>query len=132
MKALTIHPVWAWAIVHGHKRVENRTWRTHHRGPLLIHASADSPAARQSDAAARKALATLGIDVPEMVPAGAIVGQVELIDVVTPNSGQHDLFNSRLDGDPLAVGPFCWLLGQPTTLTPIALRGQQGLFNYVP
>ena len=47
MKTLTIHPVWAWAIVHGHKRVENRTWRTAHRGPLLIHASADAPGCRR-------------------------------------------------------------------------------------
>ena len=26
MKALTVHAPWAWLIVHGHKRIENRAW----------------------------------------------------------------------------------------------------------
>jgi hypothetical protein len=39
MNAISIKPQWAWLIVHGHKDVENRTWRTNHRGKLLIHAS---------------------------------------------------------------------------------------------
>ena len=38
MKALTIRQPWADAIVHGTKRTENRTWKTTHRGPVLIHA----------------------------------------------------------------------------------------------
>ena len=40
MKALSIRQPWAWLIVHGSKRVENRSRRTHYRGPVLIHASA--------------------------------------------------------------------------------------------
>ena len=39
MKCLSILQPWAWAIIHGGKDVENRTWRTAYRGPLLIHAS---------------------------------------------------------------------------------------------
>jgi hypothetical protein len=38
MKALTVQQPWAWAIAHGGKDVENRTWSTSHRGPLAIHA----------------------------------------------------------------------------------------------
>lgn len=38
MKALTIRQPWAFSIVEGFKPVENRSRRTHHRGPLLIHA----------------------------------------------------------------------------------------------
>jgi len=40
MKALTVKQPWASLIMGGHKRVENRTWRTHYRGPLVIHAGA--------------------------------------------------------------------------------------------
>jgi hypothetical protein len=40
MKALSIRQPWAWLIVNGFKDVENRTKRSHHRGPLAIHASA--------------------------------------------------------------------------------------------
>ena len=39
MKAISIQPHWAWLIVNGHKDIENRTWRTKHRGKTLIHAS---------------------------------------------------------------------------------------------
>ncbi|MGW1557596.1 ASCH domain-containing protein [Streptomyces sp. NPDC002144] len=40
MKALSIRQPWADAIAHQTKRVENRTWPTAYRGPVLIHASA--------------------------------------------------------------------------------------------
>lgn len=47
MRALTIRQPWADAIVHGEKRIENRTWTTAHTGPILIHAgSAYDPVAR--------------------------------------------------------------------------------------
>ena len=35
---LSIRQPWAWAIVNGWKPVENRTWYSNYRGPLLIHA----------------------------------------------------------------------------------------------
>lgn len=42
MKALTVRQPWAAMILRGtdRKTIENRTWRTDHRGPLLIHSSA--------------------------------------------------------------------------------------------
>lgn len=36
--ALSIRQPWAWLIVNGLKDVENRTWATKVRGPVLIHA----------------------------------------------------------------------------------------------
>lgn len=36
--ALSIRQPWAWLIVNGFKDVENRTWPTNFRGPVLIHA----------------------------------------------------------------------------------------------
>jgi hypothetical protein len=41
VKALTIRPPWAWAVIYRGKDVENRRWRTTYRGPLLIHAGKD-------------------------------------------------------------------------------------------
>lgn len=123
MKAITIHPVWAWAIVHGHKRVENRTWQTQYRGPLLIHASAESRAAKQSDETARAALARLGVEVPAQVPTGAIVGGVEISDVVKHQSDQR----AR---QPLATGPWCWILDNPWAFAnPVPARGYQTFFE---
>lgn len=38
MRAISIMQPWAWLIVNGHKSIENRSWRCHVRGPILIHA----------------------------------------------------------------------------------------------
>lgn len=38
MKALSIRQPWATMIIHGYKPVENRSWKSGYRGPLLIHA----------------------------------------------------------------------------------------------
>ena len=38
LSAISILQPWAGFILSGSKRVENRTWQTRHRGPLLIHA----------------------------------------------------------------------------------------------
>lgn len=37
--ALSVRQPWAWLIVNGFKDIENRDWRTRHRGPVLIHAA---------------------------------------------------------------------------------------------
>jgi hypothetical protein len=39
MKCPTVKEPWASLIASGAKRVENRSWRTRHRGPLAIHAA---------------------------------------------------------------------------------------------
>ena len=39
MKTISLRQPWAWMICQGFKPVENRTWNTNHRGPILIHAS---------------------------------------------------------------------------------------------
>ncbi len=37
-QCLTLHQPFAWAVIHAGKDVENRSWKTKHRGPLYIHA----------------------------------------------------------------------------------------------
>lgn len=39
MKTLSVQSQYAYQIVYGVKNVENRTWKTKHRGKMLIHAS---------------------------------------------------------------------------------------------
>lgn len=39
MKAISVQQPWAWMMTNGPKDVENRTWHTDYRGPILIHAS---------------------------------------------------------------------------------------------
>lgn len=135
MKALTIDALWAWAIVAGHKRVENRTWNTRHRGRLAIHAGRS----RRSDGAAAALLAALGIAAPtgdELEGLrGAVLGTVELVDCVAYpqacDAARLVLGGSwDLAADPFATGPACWLLAAPRRLErPAVVKGQQGLWT---
>jgi hypothetical protein len=82
MKALSVRQPWAGLIVAGLKDIENRTWTTRYRGPLLIHASQRADSVMLCDVAR-----DYGVTLPRQTAAsflrtGGIVGMVDLIDVV--------------------------------------------------
>lgn len=112
MKALSIRQPWAWAILHGGKDVENRSWRTQHRGSLLIHAGA------REDPDARGQLLAIGLEVPDTLPLGGIVGVVDVVDCV------------RGHESPWAInGEWHWLLARPRVVPFRALPGRLKLFE---
>lgn len=117
MKAITIHQPYAELIARGEKRIENRTWRTNHQGPIAIHAGL-ARGARWREAAAR-----YGVDLAN-VPQGAIVAVAASVDCVR-------LFNLRSrDVGPHAEGPWCWVLAGVRRLDkPIPIAGKQSLWN---
>ncbi|PRF55466.1 ASCH domain-containing protein [Burkholderia multivorans] len=90
MKALSIRQPWAWLVAAGHKDIENRTWPTSYRGPLLIHASAGMTRQEYEDAF-QFALQAGGIQLVHRMPGvkelerGCIVGVVDLFDCVPPS-----------------------------------------------
>jgi hypothetical protein len=76
-RMLTVRQPWAWAIIHAGKDVENRTWYTDHRGPLLI------VAGRKIDPEGYRFLAALGIEVPDLSEqVGMVAGLVQVADCV--------------------------------------------------
>lgn len=87
MKALSVRQPWAWLIVNGHKDIENRTWPTRVRGPVLVHASKAMTRREYQDVvmflvtslppSTRPHLPTF-----EAIERGGIVGQVDIIDCV--------------------------------------------------
>uniref|UniRef100_A8GLP2 ASCH domain-containing protein n=1 Tax=Serratia proteamaculans (strain 568) TaxID=399741 RepID=A8GLP2_SERP5 len=118
-KALSVRQPWAWLIVNGHKPVENRTWRTNYRGPLLIHAS---KGVLSRDYAAAFNLIRhhcLGIRLPEIdgFECGGIVGAVELTDCVT----RHD---SLFFG-----GPHGFVLANATPTDFHPMKGRLSFFE---
>lgn len=116
MKALSVRPEWSWAIFYAGKIVENRSWATRHRGRLLIHASL------RPDREARPFMATLGIEVPAVVPRGVILGSVVLADVVTDSTSPW-------------AEPGCkhWLLTDPEPWPePVPAKGDLGIWTWSP
>lgn len=115
MKALSIKQPWAWAIVSGLKDIENRSWQTPYRGPILIHAGL------RDDPAGYAFLSRLGIVVPATMQRGGIIGLASIRAI------------SRDDPSQWAI-PGCWhwrITGaQPLPFQPV--KGQLGLFQVGP
>jgi hypothetical protein len=113
LRALTICQPYAELIARGLKTIENRTWTTSYRGPLLIHAGKSRQWLRPDDIA----------DYPYMA-FGAIVAVADLVDI----KPLRDL-PLALQHDPHANGPFCWLLGRVYRLSePVPCPGAQQLW----
>jgi hypothetical protein len=119
IKVLVVRQPWAWLIVHGYKDIENRTWKTRHRGTLLIQASANLPAKWELDEN-RLWAKKRGVRVPEVLEQGGIVGMVQLDDCVTRSRSKW------------FEGPVGWVLTKPKKLPFIPLKGQLGLFDPPP
>ena len=123
MKALTLHQPWATLIAQGHKRVENRTWRTGYRGPLAIHAGL------KLDPAGFALARRLGIELPEELPHGAIVAVSYMIDCM-PIAAWFDLADYPPAFRNFAAGPWCWILADVEALAePVPCLGRQGVFE---
>lgn len=120
MKALSIMQPWAWLIVNGHKAIENRSWRCHYRGPILIHAG------KKVDSWARADLwhhrhpvtcAPLVLDYPQTFERGGIVGEAEIVDCVERSE------------DPWFVGRFGIVLRNARPLPFRPCKGALGFFT---
>lgn len=119
MKAISIKQPWAWAILHAGKNVENRTWKTNYRGPVLIHTG------KKFDREGAEWLVSnrdrLGIemvpDSPKFLPMGGIVGRISITNMVMAYDS------------PWMFGPWGWVLTNPIPLDFHPCPGQLGLFD---
>ena len=129
MQAITIHAPWAWAIVHGHKRIENRSWTTSIRGRVAIHAGASTV----SDKAAEKLFREIGIEYPDdwSPYRSKLLGSVEIVDVISDCDQTSLLATSKpTDFGPWWTGPNGFVLKSPKPLSePIRCSGQLRFWN---
>jgi len=116
-KALSARQPWAWLIVNGYKDVENRTWRTHFRGPVLIHAGL------KADPAGYLWVQQNFPDIPlPSFPAlerGGVVGQATVVNCVSHHPS------------PWFSGPLGFVLEKAKPLPFQKGPGRLGLFEFV-
>jgi hypothetical protein len=105
-RILTIRQPWASAIIYASKDVENRSWTTTYRGRLYIHAG-------------------MRLDPDDVLPVGvpivhgAIIGHVELVDIVTDSPSRW-----------AERGQYHWLLANPVPLpSSVPAKGRLGLWS---
>ncbi|MEZ5944898.1 MAG: ASCH domain-containing protein [Planctomycetaceae bacterium] len=82
VKCLSVQQPYADWIVAGFKRVENRSWSTDYRGPILIHASAKQIVLDEQTIWDAEELGQTEEQL-DALPLGAIVGVVELAGVIS-------------------------------------------------
>lgn len=121
MKALSIRQPWAELIVQGRKTIELRTWQTHYRGRIAIHAS---------QTVREEACIAYGLD-PARVIRGALVGTVELVGISALDHAAWEALRDQHLSLRNFPGPmFGWRLENPQRLPqPIPMRGRMSLFN---
>ncbi len=120
MKTLSIRQPWAWAILHAGKCVENRSWQTPYRGPVLLHAG--KRAYRDYGAACIAIYENSGLMPPafDELPRGGIVGAAYLSDIRAPQSFDESWHDA---------GQLGWLLEGAVELPLRALSGLMHLFE---
>ena len=87
MKMLSIRQPWASLIASGAKGIENRSWPTRYRGPILIHASQ-----RADNITSEEIEQRCDVRPPAVLPVGGVVG----VAVTSPVSGGNSLANTVL------------------------------------
>ena len=105
MKILTIRQPWARLIVNGSKNIENRTWPTSYRGPVLIHASLNF----------NRALCLKHRLDPKTLERGGVVGIAEIADCVIKHRSRW------------FIGPYGFVLRKRRPLPFIKWKGALGL-----
>jgi hypothetical protein len=81
MKIISIKQSWASLIVSCVKGIENRSWPTRYRGPVLIHASQRADDVTADEIEERYD----GVRLPSVLPLGGVVGITEIVDCVKPH-----------------------------------------------
>jgi len=126
IRTITVMQPYASFIIHGddsgdRKDVENRTWPTNHRGPLLIHAGVG-----------QRYIRTRGFNIARASEFvfGAIVGVVDVTECFGLITHLDALRGPRPDDLRWADGPWCWRLANPRPLAkPVPCKGRLGLWT---
>ncbi len=121
--ALSVRQPWAWAIVAGHKRIENRTEGSIRAGRMdlrriALHAASGMREKEYAWAVWR--MAQIGVEVPppSELPRRAIVGAVDVTGIISESDS------------PWFGGPRGLMLERAETCAPIPCSGALGYFEW--
>jgi hypothetical protein len=124
--ALSIRQPWASLIILHWKDIENRSWTTNVRAPILIHAAKTMTKREYNEAidfacsidrGRTMRLLASGVLAFDNMPRGGIIGSVKLVDCV------------RRSKSPWFVGPNGFVMRDPKPLPFVHFQGKLGFFE---
>ena len=139
MTCLTMHQPWASLLVYGIKRAEGRGWTTDFRGRLWIHAAAKEPTPELIASCEehyreiyRLHGDSIAIDFPKHYPTSALVGCVDVVDVVPFQDLSAMHIPSSVEEEEMG-SPFVFLCQNYRRLMlPFSLKGEHKLWKMNP
>lgn len=138
MKALSIRQPWVWCILNAGKRVENRTWATSYRGPVLIHAAKTCTVrehvdfcnsvwgtAPYAESVILAAKSHKGVPEFEDLSRGGFVARAKLVGCVH----ERDKHLLCAKDKPWFFGPYGFILDGVEPISFVPYKGKLGLFE---
>lgn len=123
--ALSVRQPWAWAIIHGGKVIENRSLGAIRAGnmttgTICIHAASGMKEDEYRYGLWRLERHGVRCPRPDALPRGAIIGTVEVTDIVTESDSEWFGGQAGL------------VLQDPKPIDPIPAKGALGYFTWEP
>lgn len=115
LPVLSIRQPFAWLVAKGIKDVENRSKRTHYRGPILVHASKSRERLSPCDIEYWQKVARTPL--PDDYNFGGVIGVVEIVDCVRRHPS---VWKER--------GYWGWVLADAKTVKFRECKGAVGFF----
>ncbi len=121
--ALSVRQPWAWAIIHGGKDIENRSLGSIRAGRMkpgriALHAASGMKQDEYDWAVWRMAQDGVRVPRPEDLPRRAIIGAVEVVEIITESDS------------PWFGGQAGLKLRDPVSCAPIPAKGELGYFEW--
>ncbi len=132
MRTITLWQPWATLIALGAKQYETRAWAIGFRGAIAIHAARTGNELLVCQRSPfREALAAAGFTHPSMLPLGAVLCVVDVVDCIRTEQIRDQISDQERAFGNYADGRYAWRLANLRVLAaPIPARGLQGIWDW--
>lgn len=137
MMAVSLHQPYASLMLADwhRKEYETRTWRTSFRGKLAIHATKKYPPRNRNkfyEEPFYSVLTKAGFTNPRDLPLGAIVGVVEIVEVLPADKVLREIHIYEQAFGDFRKGRYAWKTANPQRFpNPVECKGSQGMFHWI-
>jgi hypothetical protein len=129
-RAISLSQPWASLVANGAKQYETRSWRTHYRGWLAIHAAKRFPReCRALFSGTMFQLALKDYSCAEDLPCGGVIAIAKLVDCVSTDLWKPSIGSSEWDFGDYSGGRFAWKLEHARTITAFEIKGAPGIWR---